>query len=471
MHTFLEKTRIGRGFARRWATATRSADVRGEEGFLLIEVLISALLVAVIAIGTFNAFDVSGQITADQRAHLQATTLAQQDEERLKGLTASELASLNETRQVTLQGRKYTIASEAQFISDTSGGSTCTGSSASADYFETNSEVSWSALGSRPKVVETGLVAPPAGGEILVNVEDGRGGKTAGMTVAGTGPQALSGTTSSSGCLIFGPLEEGTYTITTSQAGYVGPNGETEPPTSERTVSATGQTTVSKAFEFNKAGEITAKFTTSLTGKPAGQATNVVIKDPELKTVNNMRTLLATDVLSNGEISSPKTIFPFSSKYAIYAGSCTSNSPENFGAGEPTGIQVEPGAEPETTLTLPSLVVLAYPGSTTGTKGTPIAKPEIWIKDVDTGSECETKGFAPKTVTSPNTTTGDLESPGLPYGKYSVCVNFVESSKKKFATTEVASSTGIENKLLAGTKVELLEGSSSPQVKSGTCPT
>ncbi|HEX4438022.1 MAG TPA: hypothetical protein VH061_14640 [Solirubrobacteraceae bacterium] len=449
----------------------RATAAGSEDGFLLIEVLISALLVAVIAIGTFNAFDVSGQITADQRAHLQATTLAQQDEERLKGLTSSELASLNEKRAFTMQGREYTIVSKAQFISDTSGGSTCTGSSASADYFETNSEVSWASLGSRPKVVETGLVAPPAGGEILVNIEDGRGGKTAGMTVAGTGPQALSGTTTSSGCLIFGPLEEGTYTITASQAGYVLPDGEAEPPTSERTVSATGQTTVSKPFEFNKAGEITAKFTTSLTGKPSGQATNVVVKDPELKTVNNMRTLLATDALTKAEISSPKTMFPFSSKYSIYAGSCTSNSPESFGAGEPQGIQVEPGAKSEITLTLPSLVVLAYPGSTTATKGTPIAKPEIWIKDMDTASECEKAGFAPKTVTSPSTTTGDLESPGLPYGKYSVCVNFTESGKKKSATTEVASPSGIENKTLAGTKVELLEGTSSSQLKNTSCPT
>lgn len=446
--------------------------MRGEEGFLLIEVLISALLVAVIAIGTFNAFDVSGQITADQRAHLQATTLAQQDEERLKGLTSSELSSLSETRSVTVQGRKYTIASKAQFISDTTGGSTCTGSSASADYFETNTEVSWASLGSRPKVVETGLVAPPAGGEILLTVEDGRGGKTPGMTVSGTGPQALSGTTPASGCLIFGPLEEGTYTITASQAGYVGENGETEPPTSERTVSATGQTTVGKTFIFNKAGEITAKLTTSLTGAPAGQATNVVIKNSLLKTVNEMRTLLTTDALTKGEISSPKTIFPFSSKYQIYAGSCPSNSPENFGAGKPTEILVEPGAEPETTLALPSLIVLVYSGTTTSSGL--VSKPEVWIKDMDTGSECKTKGFNPKTVTTPNTTTGDLESPGLPYGKYSVCVNFETGSgfskTKKFATTEVASPSGIENKSLTGTPVELFEGSST-QVKTGTCPT
>jgi hypothetical protein len=213
------------------------------------------------------------------------------------------------------------------------------------------------------------------------------------------------------------------------------------------------------------------KLTTALTGKPAGQATNVVIKDPELKTVNNMRTLLATDALTKAQISSPKTIFPFSSKYAVFAGSCTSNSPESVGAGEPPGIQVEPGAKSETTLTLPSLIVLAYSG--TNNTSSLIAKPEIWIKDVDTASECETKGFAPPTVTSPNTTTGDLESPGLPYGYYSVCLNFETGSGfskvKKYATTEVASPTGIENKLLTGTTVELFEGSST-QVKTGTCP-
>src|SRR6185312_112349 len=282
MRTFFQ-TRSGwryRGgtVARALATRLRTVDARGEDGMMLLEVLISALLVALVSVGTFNAFDASNRVQRDERVRAQATTLAQQDEERLRSLGSAALASLTEEKVVTFQKTSYTIVSKSEFVSDTSGEGSCSSSKANADYFQTTSEVSWTGIGKRPKVVQTGLVEPPAGGELVVQVEDGRGGRTAGMNIVGTGPAALSGTTGSNGCIVFGPLEEGTYNVDATQSGYVNPDGESEVPVAKRPISLTGQTTASDPLEFNKAGKINATLATAPSSLGGPQTLNVVAK-------------------------------------------------------------------------------------------------------------------------------------------------------------------------------------------------
>jgi Tfp pilus assembly protein PilV len=466
MRTFFEKTGVGRGFARGWATASRSQRASDERGFLLIEVMISALLVALIAVGTFSAFDVSGRVQSDERDRAQAVTLAQQDEERLRGLTSAELSSLNEENTVTLQKVKYKVISSATFVSDTSGAESCSGSGNSADYFKTTSEVTWATVGKRPPIVQTGLVAPPAGGELEVLVSDGRGGFTSGMNVTGTGPAGFSGITSANGCLIFGPLEEGTYNVNASQTGYVGPEGETEVPTASRPESVTGQTTATDSLVFNKAGKIEAKPETAPSSLGGAETLNIVAGQTGLST--GFRNLLTSvsGYTTTTPIASPQTFFPFPSGYTIYAGTCLANAPSNFGGTLLSTPTLEPGGTVSEKVIEPGMIVLLYEG-TSATKKSLISKPEIWIKDTDTGSGCNTTSYKVNTVTTPNVTTGDLEKPGLPYGKYTICANFLKGSSKFHATT----TTPIENKnITAGTKVELYEGGSSPEVTSGTCP-
>jgi hypothetical protein len=469
MHTFFEKTRVGRGFARGWATARQMQAARDERGFMLIEVMISAMLVALIAVGTFSAFDVSGRVQSDERDRAQAVTLAQQDEERLRGLTSAELSSLNEESTTTLQKVKYTIVSKATFVSDTSGSESCGGGSEeSADYFKTTSEVKWPAIGKRPPIVQTGLVAPPAGGELEVLISDGRGGFTSGMNVTGTGPAGFSGITSSSGCLIFGPLEEGTYNVNASQTGFVGLNGETEVPTASRPESVTGQTTTTDSLVFNKAGKIEAKPETAPSSLGGAQTLNVVAGQTGLTNGTGFRTLLTTvaGYTTTTPIASPQTFFPFPSGYTIYAGTCLANAPSAFGASNRSTPILEPGGTVSEKVIEPGMIVLLYEG-TSSVKKSLISKPEIWIKDTDTGSGCNTTSYKVNTLTTPTTTTGDLEKPGLPYGNYTICANFQKSSKPFHATT----TTTIENKnITAGTKVELYEGGSSPEVTSNSCP-
>jgi Tfp pilus assembly protein PilV len=464
MRIFLEKTGVGRGFARGWAAARQSRTVSDERGFLLIEVMISAMLVALIAVGSFSAFDVSGRVQSDERDRAQAVTLAQQDEERLRGLTSAELSSLNEENPVTIQKVKYTIVSKATFVSDTTGAESCS-EEEGADYFKTTSEVRWATIGKRPPIVQTGLVAPPAGGELEVVANDGRGGFTSGMNITGTGPAGFSGTTPASGCLIFGPLEEGTYTVNASQTGYVGIDGETEVPVANRARSVTGQTTATDPLVFNKAGKIEAKPETAPSTLGGAQTINVVVGQTGMST---NRTLLASTsgYTTATTITSPQTFFPFPTGYTIYAGTCAANLPSASGGTNLSTPTLEPGGTVSQKVIEPGMIVLLYKGkegNATAKEGL-ISKPEILIKDTDSG--CDNTSYKVNTVTAPNTTTGDLEKPGLPYGKYTVCANFLKGSTKTHASATV------ENKNISiGTTVNLYEGGSSPEVTSGSnCP-
>ena len=426
---------------------------------LLIEVLVSAMLVALIAIGTFSGIDASNRLSRDQRVRAQAVTLAQQDEERLRSLSSAQLAELSEEHTVTFQKTKYTITSSSEFVSDSSGEGSCTSSSANADYYSTQSEVTWDGMGPRPPVVQTGIVAPPAGGELTVLVEDDRGGKVAGMSVTGTGAASLSGTTGSKGCLVFGPLEEGTYSINAKQTGYVGVNGESEVPVTSRSVTLTGQTTSSKTLVFNKAGAIIAKLTTAPASLGPAETVNVMAANSEMS--SNPRQLIEKPSgWSTGSITSATNYFPFADGYEVYAGTCEANSPLSFGT-EPKGWSLEPGETATREVIEPGLIVLMRKGSTK-TEAL-VTKPEVWIKDVG----CKGEYTKMATEASPTASKGDLTYPGLPYGKYNVCVVFKNSKSE----TRYTFKEKVENKnTTTGETVELFESSQKTPATAGSLP-
>ncbi|HTA05350.1 MAG TPA: type II secretion system protein, partial [Solirubrobacteraceae bacterium] len=120
---------------------TLASEGSSESGITLIEVVISAMLVAIIAVATLTGFDTAGRATADERQHNQATLLAAQDEEQLRGMNVTELGRLGTvTRPPVMEnGTTYTIQSKAQFISAAKEEEACATSGGNADYIRTTS--------------------------------------------------------------------------------------------------------------------------------------------------------------------------------------------------------------------------------------------------------------------------------------------------------------------------------------------
>jgi len=376
---------------------------------MLIEVMVSAMLVALIVVATLNGFDVTNRLTADERSHAQADALAQQDEDRLRGFQVSALSGLNETRKVTYNGTEYTIKSTAKFVSDATGTESCTAAAASADYIQTTSEVTWPALKTRAPVVETGLIAPHVGGSLLVQVFNASGVGVPGMTVTATGPSPSTGTetgtTGANGCVVFGSVEPGEYKVTTHQTGYVEKNGNEEPPSSEQAAAVVNGSTTKKIFEFDRGGAIKVTFASAASS------------DQWLAFNTSMTTFrtFGTAEIYNTAVTSPATLFPFTAPYTVYAGSCESDDPHVINAAVTDSTATVVGGstvEPSPAVTVPPVAIKVWSGKSKASPGFQIEGAQVWIED--TG--CKT---IRKSVT---TSAGALLHPNMPFGKYRLCV-------------------------------------------------
>ncbi len=425
-----------------------------QAGFALLEVLISAVILALIVIGTFTGFDASNRATASERAHAQADVLAQQDEDRLRSLQIGQLSSLNETHTIKYKETEYTVVSTGEFIADTTGSTSCSTEAQEASYVRTTSKVTWPALGSRSPVVETSLITPPAGGTLLVQVFNATGKPVSGMTVKATGPSPSTGSvtalTGSKGCVIFAGLGEGKYQVTTFQAGYVDKNGNSEPLESERAATVVPGTTEKKSFEFDQPGGLTVTFIPSTEGEEATGDTfvaqNTSIATPGFKTFGTAGTYATS-------LASGKTLFPFGSPgpppispYTVYAGTCEADEPLRNGQPESSDlpINVLPNETVAKAVPLPAINIKVMSGSSSASPGSVVTKFEGAFKDE--GPECGGKEHKFSTITAAE---GELHK-GMPFGKFSLCL---VSKEKVGSPSEYRKLKNIlfENKSASGT--------------------
>jgi hypothetical protein len=355
----------------------------------MIEVLIGALLVALISGAVLAAYADVSDLGGSERDRSQADALAQQDEQRLRGLTIAQLASTgsgtgNMSTHTTVGGTTYTITSASSYISGSTGASSCTAgqASSSADEVATTSTVTWGPSGNTiDHVVVHGVVTPSVGGSLIASATTPNPSGTgstglAGVVVTPVGPSTVpTVTTDNTGCAIFGGLSGGTYTVSfTPPAGYVDVNGNTTLASQSPTVTATQTANVSVG-PLALPGEITAGFSTAYNGQ-----TNVTAESDQFVAVNtamtpNYRTYgtdstssnnTYTASISSGTTQNPFTLYPFntsssSGPYVTFAGGCDNLPPA---AGQ-VSAPVNSGQTTTVTLPEPAMIILPYTETTT----------------------------------------------------------------------------------------------------------
>lgn len=422
-----------------------------QAGFALIEVLISAVILGLIVIATFTGFDVADHASADERSRAQADVIAQQDEDRLRSLQIDQLSGLSETRTVEYNKTHYTVESTGEFITDATGETSCSASTA-ASYVRTTSKVTWSGAGTRNPVVETSLISPPAGGALIVKIINSKGEPVAGMPIVATGPAPSAGTVSATtgikGCVIFAGLAEGEYKATASETGWINSkSGGAEPLPAEQAVTIAPGTTDKKEFEFDHPGELKVSFATTNGAAPEGDtfvAQNTGIPTPGFRAFGILSTYATT-------VTSPKTIYPFyQNAYTVYAGTCEANEPSKNGQPENPSKEVLPNEIAPVTVPLPAVNIKVMSGSSAGPlQG--IAVTEFLGSFEDTG--CKNSEGKDEVHKFPYTTNaaGELHK-GMPYGSFLLCV----ASKVKVgapAEYRKLKGTPVENKNAAGSSL------------------
>lgn len=402
-------------------------SLRDDRGFILIEVLVSALILVTVSVAVFATLSKADSAAGTQQRRSLAANVAQSELEKIRALPVEDIAALRGDRTVTYSGNTYTVNTVAKWVTDGSDEPECSTRTGGLDYLRTTVKISWTKMGQAKPITMTSLVTPAAGagggdtGSVSVHIINRLGNPVAGVAVRLEGPQDFTETTNANGCVVFGfvPASD-SYVVKFAQANFVDANSINA--VAEPTVVTGGQTTKLQ-FEYDQGGFTAAQFRTRREGDlptaplsfqmfNAGQPAGPV-------TVNLDGTQTSWQPDPN------KPFFPFTSPYAMYAGSCAGNSvPTN---GNERFVNITPLAfQNAGTVWLPALDVKVMSGSSLSTPGSPVPNARV---QVDTGCS---PIYERRTVAAPTgAMAGRLADPGFPYST-SARVCATNGSRKQY---------------------------------------
>jgi Tfp pilus assembly protein PilV len=409
-----------------------------EEGFVLIEVLISAVIVLGVSGAVFGLLTATAHSSAEERHRSEAYAVAQEDQARLRSLRVPTLDRLSQTKTVTLNGTPFTVESSGVFVNDKTGTASCGQETSSADYVKITSTVAWPSTGVHAPVTIQSIVTPPNGaldpthGTLTIFAEGANGAPMPGIGLSGTGAGTFSGSTDAEGCAMFPDQASGNYTLTPSASGLVEKDGNVPGP---QTVGVIAGSTSTLTLRYDRPGSIPIKFTTLVGGKlVASTADSAVVFNSEMSSAK-------TFYPAGGSAGGPRLasitatpLFPFTSPDTAYAGACASNNPNPKGETSPpaaaamasvivpAGGTASPGAE----IQLPALNLSVWSGPSSSSPGSKLANAHVTVSD----ETCVVSGKAVKrtfTTTSTgllaNPASPTVPDPGLPWGTYEVCAD------------------------------------------------
>jgi Tfp pilus assembly protein PilV len=411
--------------ATRGLAARRLPPAGSDSGDTLIEVVISAALISLVVIAVLFGLDSTNRATANSRARSQADALAQQDEERLRSEPIKKLTELERKENVTVGATTYTITTTAKYIADATSTASCSSSVPTADYLKTISTVTWPSMGPSGSVIETGEISPPADSALIVRVEDA-GAPLAGAKVVAKGPAPSSSAheleTSLSGCAILA-LPPGEYTINVSKMGYVDPNGyaNTEADKSvTKAVYLPAETTSKEGYYLAPASKLQVTFTEA--GKPASASDSVVYFNTGMAHYESFPEPATLETYS--PTIEPTNIFPFTTKYTVYAGSCEADLPTRNGQSSNPEVLVPAGEPAPVSVPLAPIDI-----SVLESKALPAPVQNATVILEDTGCKALRK--------LSTTSAGVLNRPGMPFGTYSLCVTATVAGKQREDTVPI----------------------------------
>lgn len=405
-----------------------------EDGFILIEVLVSALILALVAAGVMAVLSSTTNSAASERVHSQAAALAQEDQARLRTLRISTLNRLDETSEdVVLDGTRFTIRSQGTFVGSETNEVVCGDETSVTDYVRITSSVSSPSM--QNPVVLTSMVAPSNGsidqthGTLSFTAKNAQGLPLSGVSISGTGAQSFSGKTDSTGCANFADLPAGDYQVTTSANGMINMRGESS---TQKKYSALSASTQTVALTYDVAGSIKAEF--------FYRDPNTGVLQPasadSLNLYNGESGELARTFGTPGGSKFPwieaTNAFPFRSMMTAYAGSCESNNPDpNETNAENralmTFVELPPGGNVSAKVLLPLLNLTVK-----GPSG-PISGASVTIYD----TKCKVGSNFVKRNYSTNS-SGNLSEPWMPAGEYKICAraNNINGRTRKVEATK-----------------------------------
>jgi hypothetical protein len=510
------------------ALRRRCAETRG---LALTEAIAAAAVLAILALGVLAGLDGAASSTGREKARSVASALAEKDQERLHAKRAVDLPGLREVEHPVVGGIKYTVTSEADWISDSSGGTlSCTSNGGKADYLRLRTTVTSETVGKRTAPLRLdSLVAPPlssAGGNtgtlaVQVKNRDDAGVKDMTVYIKGTvSSYTADETTNEMGCAIFAQVPADTYDIWVDRAGWVDKGGNQNVHTNSQ-VNAGGLNLATLVYD--EAGTVKTGFDTvwwypaANAGAGAAQITKStawwLAADHADVPAGGIRRFQFKDGsgthIPQATLVADK-LFPFKTNYGLHSGYCIDENPANQGV-DPTWIAANAfqTIDPKTTydrtlapakpIRQPALPVRVANGRNSGGNYVWVGNANIVAKLIPESatSQCNNTELIPGTTINANygltsyptgrslSGTGNYNDglvgfatkkptaatefdPGLPFGTWQVCVNATLSgNNRRLFGTVDNTHTGVA----PTTYVFDLNNTTNPPSEGGVCPT
>lgn len=440
---------------------------------MLIEILVSALVLIIASAGVMMLLQTTTRSQAELRHNSEAYALAQEDQARLASMRLSTLNRLDQTRTVTLNKTQFSVRSRGVFINDSTSKASCGEGTSSADYVEITSSVSWPGMDPGEKAKIVSVLSPSNGsldpnrGTVAFSVVTQGQTPLANVYVSG-GSGAFAGYTDASGCAVFADLAAGNYTASVNgeALGLVGHDGES---TQTEAVPVAGGDTKTVTFEFDRPGTIQVPFKFRVGSSGSYMASS----QPAIVAYNQGMKAAKVFWTANGSPEPNVTasnLFPFSSTYFIYAGSCADNNPDEKGEGTNAAATANVAAPANGTasaapIQLPAYEPLVWSGRNSSNKGSLLSGADVWVRD----DSC-TKSGQPVTRRYTSNTQGTIDDKGLPWGVYDLCVDTEPGENTSSVRRLRYSNVTIQN-LAAPTVREFYLGTGFGSVyESGSCP-
>src|SRR3954454_12511565 len=232
---------------------------RAQDGLGLIEVMVSAALLLVVASGVLSGIEGPAKTSTQNETRSQATDLAQQDQERLRSMTFSSLVGYTQTTPVTIGGVTYSRYSSAVWIHDNGDPDSCNtqANANTGDYLKIASRVTPPATSGPPVQVDSLMATPPGQysnkGTLAVLLTNHLNQPVVGQSVSIAGPVNMTVPTNSIGCAVFGAVDRGNYVVTFTRAGWVDPQSD---PTPTLSTSVTANSTTILPHKWAPSGRI-----------------------------------------------------------------------------------------------------------------------------------------------------------------------------------------------------------------------
>jgi Tfp pilus assembly protein PilE len=444
-------------------TARARLTAASQDGFALMEVIVSAAVLVIVIVGALAAIDSVTSTAGANKARTVAAALAEKDQEQLRALRTTELSTLKSLipapREVVVDRLKYTITSDAQWVTDAQGQNiSCALTGGDGSFLRITSTVTSKARGVRP-VTLTSIVAPqPGSGTLTVIVKNVAGTGVKNLGVEATGPVGVTTkSTDANGCAIFGAVDSGTYSIRLDQSGWMGTNC-VQQATKTVNVAAGSLTTAEMLYDQEATGSVNVQTLIPPATTPvADPSTGVTVAHTGLQT--QFCTVPATAPATPASTFGLE-LFPFKTPYKIFSGRCLGADPSKYGTTAVSTPALTPGGSAGTiTVREPATNLRVSRGGGTNWRSGAV------IHAYPTGADCDEEITLGPTLSTPSGSIGKVQFPGLPFGDYQVCADW-KSGSSTWKTNTIPT---IQNRAAGGATTTTILDISNSSTANGAC--